>query len=332
MNYLNKFRLLLLFILFISCINEKNTFNIKGDALGTTYNIIIDSSLEKIDLSKSIDSIFSVVNNSMSTYLQNSIISDVNKNIKTKVDEHFIKVFTKSKEVWEESDRYFDPTVGILVNAYGFGPIVLSDNGNNKSIESLKHLVGFDKVFLNNNNEVIKENKDIFIDFNSIAKGYSVDLIGEFLSQKKINNYLIEVGGEILAKGINKRTKSVWTLGIQDPLNQDKYIQTVELNDKALATSGNYRKYRLDPETGERYVHTINPITGLTSKNNTLSVSVISEDCITSDAWATALLSLDINRGRSIIDEKETLEALWIISDNDKVEIIKSKNWNKLRN
>ena len=332
MNYLNKFRLLLLFILFISCINEKNTFNIKGDALGTTYNIIIDSSLEKIDLSKSIDSIFSVINNSMSTYLQNSIISDVNKNIKTKVDEHFIKVFTKSKEVWEQSDRYFDPTVGILVNAYGFGPIVLSDNGNNKSIESLKHLVGFDKVFLNNNNEVIKENKDIFIDFNSIAKGYSVDLIGEFLSQKKINNYLIEVGGEILAKGINKRTKSVWTLGIQDPLNQDKYIQTVELNDKALATSGNYRKYRLDPETGERYVHTINPITGLTSKNNTLSVSVISEDCITSDAWATALLSLDINRGRSIIDEKETLEALWIISDNDKVEIIKSKNWNKLRN
>jgi len=332
MNYLNKFRLLLLFILFISCINEKNTFNIKGDALGTTYNIILDSSLEKIDLSKSIDSIFSVINNSMSTYLQNSIISDVNKNIKTKVDEHFIKVFTKSKEVWEESDRYFDPTVGILVNAYGFGPIVLSDNGNNKSIESLKHLVGFDKVFLNNNNEVIKENKDIFIDFNSIAKGYSVDLIGEFLSQKKINNYLIEVGGEILAKGINKRTKSVWTLGIQDPLNQDKYIQTVELNDKALATSGNYRKYRLDPETGERYVHTINPITGLTSKNNTLSVSVISEDCITSDAWATALLSLDINRGRSIIDEKETLEALWIISDNDKVEIIKSKNWNKLRN
>jgi len=332
MNYLNKFRLLLLFILFISCINEKNTFNIKGDALGTTYNIIIDSSLEKIDLSKSIDSIFSVINNSMSTYLQNSIISDVNKNIKTKVDEHFIKVFTKSKEVWEESDRYFDPTVGILVNAYGFGPIVLSDNGNNKSIESLKHLVGFDKVFLNNNNEVIKENKDIFIDFNSIAKGYSVDLIGEFLSQKKINNYLIEVGGEILAKGINKRTKSVWTLGIQDPLNQDKYIQTVELNDKALATSGNYRKYRLDPETGERYVHTINPITGLTSKNNTLSVSVISEDCITSDAWATALLSLDLNRGISIIDQKETLEALWIISDNDEIEIIKSKNWDKLSN
>ena len=178
----------------------------------------------------------------------------------------------------------------------------------------------------------LKENKDIFIDFNSIAKGYSVDLIGEFLSQKQINNYLIEVGGEILAKGINKRTKSIWTLGIQDPLNQDKYIQTVELNNKAMATSGNYRKYRLDPETGERYVHTINPITGLTSKNNTLSVSVISKDCTTSDAWATALLSLDLNRGRAIIDQKESLEALWILSDKDKVEIIKSKNWDKLSN
>ena len=208
----------------------------------------------------------------------------------------------------------------------------MSDDIDVNSIESLKYLVGFDKVFLNNNNEVVKENKDIFIDFNSIAKGYSVDLIGEFLFEKQINNYLIEVGGEILAKGINNQTKSTWKLGIQDPLNQDRYIQTVKLNNKALATSGNYRKFRLDSKTGERYVHTINPITGLTSKNNILSVSVISEDCITSDAWATALLSLDLERGRTIINQKESLEALWIISNNDKVEIIKSKNWNKLSN
>ena len=332
MNYSNKLRLFLLFILFLSCTNKKNIIDINGDALGTTYNIIVHTSSDKKNLSKSIDSIFDVINNSMSTYLESSIISDVNRNIKAPVDEHFIKVFTKSKEVWKESDRYFDPTVGILVNAYGFGPIILSDNGNNKSIESLKYLVGFDKLFLNNNNEVIKEDKDIFVDFNSIAKGYSVDLIGEFLSSKKINNYLIEVGGEILAKGFNIKTQSNWTLGIQDPLNLDKYIETVKLSNKALATSGNYRKYRIDSETGARYVHTINPITGLTSKNNILSVSVISEDCITSDAWATALLSLDLNRGISIIDQKETLEALWIISDNDEIEIIKSKNWDKLSN
>jgi thiamine biosynthesis lipoprotein len=332
MGYSNKFRLILFSTLFFSCINKNDIININGDALGTTYNIILDSRLDKSDLSKSIDSIFNVINNSMSTYLESSIISNVNKNIKTQLDEHFIKVFNKSKEVWEESDKYFDPTVGILVNAYGFGPLVLSDDIDVSSIESLKYLVGFDKVFLNNNNEVVKENKDIFIDFNSIAKGYSVDLIGEFLFEKQINNYLIEVGGEILAKGINNQTKSTWKLGIQDPLNQDRYIQTVKLNNKALATSGNYRKFRLDSKTGERYVHTINPITGLTSKNNILSVSVISEDCITSDAWATALLSLDLERGRTIINQKESLEALWIISNNDKVEIIKSKNWNKLSN
>ena len=332
MGYSNKFRLILFSTLFFSCINKIDIININGDALGTTYNIILDSSLDKSDLSKSIDSIFNVINNSMSTYLESSIISDVNKNIKTQLDEHFIKVFNKSKEVWEESDKYFDPTVGVLVNAYGFGPLVLSDGIDVSSIESLKYLVGFDKVFLNNNNEVVKENKDIFIDFNSIAKGYSVDLIGEFLFGKQINNYLIEVGGEILAKGINNQTKSTWKLGIQDPLNQDRSIQTVKLNNKALATSGNYRKFRLDSQTGERYVHTINPITGFTSKNNILSVSVISEDCITSDAWATALLSLDLERGRTIINQKESLEALWIISNNDKVEIIKSKNWNKLSN
>ena len=332
MDYSNKFRLILFSTLFLSCINENDTININGAALCRTYNIILDSSQDKSDLSKSIDSIFNVINNSMSTYLESSIISDVNKNIQTQLDEHFIKVFNKSKEVWEESDRYFDPTVGILVNAYGFGPLVMSDDIDLSSIESLKYLVGFDKVFLNNNNEVVKENKDIFIDFNSIAKGYSVDLIGEFLFEKQINNYLIEVGGEILAKGINNQNKSIWKLGIQDPLNQDKYIETVKLNNKALATSGNYRKFRLDSQTGERYVHTINPITGFTSKNNILSVSVISEDCITSDAWATALLSLDLERGRTIIDQKEFLEALWIISNNDKVEIIKSKNWNKLSN
>ena len=332
MNYSNKFRLLLFSILFLSCINEKNTININGDALGTTYNIIVHKSLDKFNLSKSIDSIFNVINNSMSTYLESSIISDVNRNIKTPVDEHFIKVFKKSKEVWEESDRYFDPTVGTLVNAYGFGPRISSDNIDNKSIKSLKYLVGFEKVVLNNSNEVVKENKDIFIDFNSIAKGYSVDLIGEFLSSKKIDNYLIEVGGEILAKGLNKRTESIWTLGIQDPLNQDKYIETVKLSNKALATSGNYRKYRIDSNTGDQYVHTINPITGLTSINNTLSVSVISKDCITSDAWATALLSLDLNRGRVIIDQIESIEALWILSANDKVEIIKSNNWDKLAN
>jgi thiamine biosynthesis lipoprotein len=181
-------------------------------------------------------------------------------------------------------------------------------------------------------NEVVKENKDIFIDFNSIAKGYSVDLIGELLSSKKLDNYLIEVGGEILAKGLNKKTQSIWILGIQDPLNQEKYIETVKLSNKSLATSGNYRKYRIDSETGEKYVHTINPITGITSKNNILSVSVLSEDCITSDAWATALLSLDLNKGRAIVGQKESLEALWIISDNDKVEIIKSNNWDKLTN
>ena len=332
MNCSNKLRLLLLSILFLSCVNKENIIHINGNALGTTYNITIHASSEKLNLSKSIDSIFDVINNSMSTYLESSIISDVNRNIITSVDNHFIKVFTKSKEVWEQSDKYFDPTVGTLVNAYGFGPIISSEGLDNKSIMSLKHLVGFEKVVLNNMNEVVKENKDIFIDFNSIAKGYSVDLIGEFLYSKKLNNYLIEVGGEILAKGLNKKTQSIWILGIQDPLNQEKYIEKVKLSNKSLATSGNYRKYRIDSETGEKYVHTINPITGITSKNNILSVSVLSEDCITSDAWATALLSLDLNKGRAIVDQKESLEALWIISDNDKVQIIKSNNWDKLTN
>ena len=118
MNYSKKIRLILFSLFFLSCFTESNTINIKGNALGTTYNILLDTSEEKLSLSKSIDSIFDVINNSMSTYIESSIISEVNKNIKTPVDEHFINVFNKSKDVWKKSDKYFDPTVGTLVNAY----------------------------------------------------------------------------------------------------------------------------------------------------------------------------------------------------------------------
>ena len=168
MNYSKKIRLILFSLLFLSCFTENNTINIKGNALGTTYNILLDTSEEKLSLSKSIDSIFDVINNSMSTYIESSIISEVNENIKTPVDEHFINVFNKSKDVWEKSDKYFDPTVGTLVNAYGFGPKIILENIDNKALDSLKSLVGWEKVLLNDNNEIVKESKDIFIDFNKL--------------------------------------------------------------------------------------------------------------------------------------------------------------------
>mgnify|MGYP001219496210 CR=1 FL=1 len=326
--------ILFVFIVLYSIFRPKyDNHIIEGHAFGTTYSVnIYDKDFNQESLKMEIDSLINLINLDMSTYISHSNISVINKSEKGSyiISEHFRKVLGKALAYCTMSD-FYDITILPLMNIWGFGPenefIVPNQSTINKTLE----FVNYNFLELSEGSLMKKDNK-VQIDLNSLAKGYSVDLIGEFLSSKKLNNYLIEVGGEILAKGLNKKTQSIWTLGIQDPLNHDKYIETVRLSNKALATSGNYRKYRIDPKTGERYVHTINPITGLTSKNNTLSVSVVSKDCITSDAWATALLTLDLDRGRAIVDQTESLDALWIISVNEKVEIIKSKNWDKLTN
>jgi len=324
----SKILLLLTITLLNSCNTNTNLYkSIRGNALGTTYSVIVETKSNEGFIEDQIDSIFNQVNLSMSTYIDSSIITRVNKSSKpVEVDTNFINVFNKSKEIWLNSNGFFDPTAGSFVNFYGLGPETTSQQINDYKIDSLKNIVGFGKVTLNNNNEIVKLNKDIFLDFNAIAKGYSVDLINDLFIKSGYENFLIEVGGEVIAKGISNKGNR-WKVAIQNPLEMNKFYSEIYLDNKSLATSGNYRKFRIDPITGDRYTHIINPITGKSTSNNILSASVISDLCITADGWATALMLMDPDQSIDIINNIENLESLILVSKDERIVPIKSNGW-----
>ena len=185
---------------------------------------------------------------------------------------------------------------------------------------NLKKLVGFEKFKIDNSN-FIERPKNSFLDFNAIAKGYTVDLISHFFDTNNIDNYLVEIGGEIRVKGINLSNNSSWIIGINEPRydNSQDIFSTTELNNSAMATSGIYRKYKID-SNGRRYAHILDPVTGLPTKTNILSVSVISESCMIADAYATALHLMNMNEIEYFLSKNNDVSA-YIIYENEKMEI-----------
>jgi len=289
-----------------------------GNAFGTTFSIqFIDK--KEIDLSKSYDSIVDVINSSMSTYQSDSDISQINKgDITITVDAHFRNVFNVSKQIYTETKGVFDPTVGILVNAWDFGPEGKVITLDSLKVDSLLTSVGLDKVTLHQD-KIIKQEAETFIDFNALAKGYAVDVFAEFLELKGVENYLIEIGGEIRGKGSNIIKQKAWKIGVEDP-NFDEtqsYSKVVSLYNEAMATSGSYRKFKLD-EQGNRYAHIIDTETGYPHKSNLLSVSVIAKTCMQADAYATAFMAMDLEESKIVLEnKKDVLEAYIIFLDKD---------------
>ena len=315
-------------LLLISCnVDSSNYKRIQGDAFGTTYQVIVQSESNSSKIKQSIDSIFEVVNNSMSTYRSNSIISKVNQSQNpVKVDSHFIEVFEKSKDIWKLSNGYFDPTAGSIVNLYGMGPNNKLQSINEYKIDSVMQYVGLEKVYLNQQNFIVKTDENVYIDFNAIAKGYSVDLIKDLLININSNNFLIEVGGELITMGVNEKNKK-WKVAIQNPVDLNSYYSEITLDGMSLATSGNYRKFRIDSETGVRYAHIVNPINGQSMSNNILSASVIANSCIEADAWATSLMLMDPMEAVEIINNIVDIEVLILTAVNDQIIPIKSDDW-----
>lgn len=291
-----------------------------GEALGTTYQVKFFYSEEK-DISESLDSIFEVINSSMSTYREDSDISRINAGDSSIIiDNHFREVFIASKKIYEESRRMFDPTVGKLVNAYGFGPEGPKTEIDEDQLDSIREFVGYDKLTLTEDGRIKKQHPGIYIDFNAIAKGYAVDEIARFLDAKNIENYLVEVGGELVGKGINIERDQAWAVGIDDPEQEEgkRELQTaVKLINRAMATSGNYRKFRTDPETGRSYVHTINPVTGLAEESDLLSVSVLAENCTLADGYATAFMALGYQGSREMLLRISNVDVYLIYLDKN---------------
>lgn len=317
---MQRLAVILLFIMIGSCRPElpwtKNQ-NL-GAALGTTYAITYLTE-EKEDFQHEIDSVFKVVNKSMSTYIPESDISKINAGDNTiVVDEMFKEVYEISNKVYSATNGYFDPTVGVLVNAWGFGPGRQIELDSVK-IDSLLNFVGFDKVKLIENGTIQKQNPEIRFDFNAVAKGYAIDRLAAMLEDNDVDNYLVEVGGEIYAAGMNKISNKRWVVGIDNPGNlvNRGSAATIHLTDKALASSGNYRKYRIDSLTGEKYVHTIDPKTGYTKNSKILAASVIADDCATADAFATAFMAMDLEKAKEYLENQNEIEAFIIFSNSE---------------
>ena len=307
---------LFIFLGLISCKNSIKQQRNSGGVFGTTYSIIYDSNE---DFQEEFEQIFNDINHSMSTYIPNSIISEVNNNKTIKIDSHFKRVFETSKQVFDETNGRFDPTIGTVVNAWDFGPEGKIEQLDSVKIKDLMQSVGLNKVSVEG--FLITKPSATKIDFNAIAKGYGVDQIGYFLDSKNVSNYLVEIGGEIVCKGINSSKGTPWKIGIQNPNVESDipFLNSVELNNKAMATSGTYRKYKID-ENGRRYTHIIDAKTGYPSRSNILSISVIAENCMTADAYATALQTMNLEELSNFLNNHPELKV-YIIFENENKEL-----------
>jgi thiamine biosynthesis lipoprotein len=287
---------------------------LSGYVQGTTYHISYFDAQNR-DLQEEIEKLLQEFDLSVSTYNTQSIISKINRNEKKVVtDQYFNTCFIKAKEVWKNTDGAFDPTVFPLVNAWGFGP-GRKQKIEQKVIDSILPFVGFSLIELKGN-KVKKNDKRVALDFNAFAQGYSVDVVSDFFNKKGIYAYLVEIGGEVYAHG-KKPDGSKWTVGIEQPYDNpngtNQLRAIVQLENKALATSGNYRKFII--ENGVKYAHHIDPKTGYPAKNNLLSVSLFSNDCISSDANATGILVMGLEKAKLFLAKHQEFEAYLIYSD-----------------
>jgi len=316
------FRNAILFLLvlnFISCKKDIDQHPIKlnGFAFGTTFKITYFSE-EDQEFSKEMDSLFHLLNKSLSTYITTSDISKINQGDSSiTVDSYFEEVYKKSLRIYNETNGIFDPTIGILVNAWGFGPKKIDTLPNAAKVNELLNLVGFDKIELKDG-RIIKKHDSIFFDFNAIAKGYAVDIASRYLESKNITDYLVEIGGEIRSRGINKRKNAPWEMGIENPnFDGSRSInKIVNLNNASTATSGSYRKFKLDTVTGKKYAHILNAKTGYPVQNSLLSATVIAKlDCADVDGYATALMAMSFEDAISFLAKHPELKGFLIYSD-----------------
>jgi len=287
---------------------------IKGTTMGTIGYSIKYLSETGENYANGIDSLLKVWNLSLSTYIPESEISRFNKgqDCFEFESEYFLPVLKASKEVFENSFGAFDPTVGPLVNAWGFGPdkSLVPDSSR---VDSLIQLVGFNKIQFDEN-KVCKDAPGIQLDFSAVAKGYAVDVVADFLGKKGIHNLLVEIGGELICRG-TKNDNLLWRTAIEDPtvkVYEQKILAIVNLKDRAVATSGNYRNYYV--RDGIKYVHTIDPSTGFPITHKLLSASVFADNCMIADAYATAFMVLGVDKAKVVLENIPSLDAYLIYS------------------
>ena len=270
----------------------------------------------KESLDEEIRSTFRAYYHAINPFDSTSVISSINQNKDMTADPLFIRAFNKSMELSVETDGMFDVTCAPMLNYWGFG-FKQMEHVKAEDLDSLKQFVGYQKIRLNGN-KIVKDDPRIQLNFSAIGDGYICDLIAELLDKKGIENYMIDIGGEMLVKGINPKGDA-WNIGINKPVDDSTQMnnelqQILYINDRmGIATSGDYRNFYL--KDGKKYAHTLNPKTGYPAGQDILSATIITKDCTTADGMATACMSLGREKAKALMEKHPELEYFFIYAD-----------------
>ena len=302
---------------------NKPTFRTQqGKIFGTLYTVTYE---HNTDLQSQIVAAMQAVDNSLSPFNKQSIITAINNNDSTEIDSLFSEVFHTAKQIYAESHGAFDPTVAPLVNAWGFG-FKRGADVNSATIDSLCQLVGFDRIVLDGK-QVSKADERMQLDFSAIAKGFGSDCVARVLDSHGIKNYMVEIGGEVVVKGHNKNGNP-WGIGITKPvddsLSVSQELQTVlRLTDCAIATSGNYRNFYY--KDGVKYAHTSDPRSGDPVQRSLLSATIIADNCMRADALATAFMVLGADSAMAYCERHPEIKGYFIVAaDSGRYEVQQS--------
>ena len=287
-----------------------------GTIFGTTYHITYQYD---DDLQKELEAKMKEVDNALSMFNKESIISRVNDNQQVELNRMFLEVFQQAQKISEDTNGAFDITVGPLVNAWGFG-FKNEQMPDKHAVDSLMAIVGYQKVRCDGK-RIIKNDPRITLDCSAIAKGYGVDVVARLLEEKGISNYMVEIGGEVVTHGISEK-RVPWKIGVtkptDDPLQEGNELQTVlNLTDKAMATSGNYRNFYYKGK--RKYAHTIDPKTGYPVQHSILSATVLTNHCMRADAYATAFMVMGFEGAKKVLERNPDLMAYIIYDDQGKM-------------
>ncbi len=309
---------LLLTAVVAGCSTRHDYITCDGAMLGTTFHVCTDAvGLTPTELYEEMMRIDTEAKASLSIFNPKSLLSRINRGDTDSLDCHLVRNFTLARTLGEKYDTHYDITVKPLTDAWGFAAKSATANPN---IDSLLQFVGYDKWSLDGC-RVVRNDSRVQFDLNSIAKGYTVDLVAEMLEAHGAENYIVEVGGEIRCRGINAKGNT-WRVGIDSPEEGNMHpghtlAAAVELREKALATSGNYRRFYIDP-SGRKVVHTINPTTGRSTTSRLLSATVVTNNCATADALATMFMAVGEERAVELAEQmRDSVKVYFIIDDTE---------------
>ena len=312
-----------------SCEKKTYYYN-EGLVFGTYYNIRYEATR---DMEPEIKAELARMDESLSIYNKKSIISRVNRNDDVQVDSLFVVMFKTAEEVTKLSDGAFDITCGPLVNEWGFGTKEKGHTPTQHQIDSILKFVGFQYVYLDEeNHRVAKMDTRIQLDASAIAKGYGCDVIANYLASQGCENYLVDIGGEVVCKGHSSKGAK-WRLGITKPIDDptgeiEEIEEIIEVNDVCIASSGNYRRFYYD-DGGERRSHTVDPRTGYPVNHSLLSATVVAKSGIRADALATACMVLGADDALDMISRTTDAACYLLVAQKDSLVVVSSENWDK---